>query len=61
MNAFKDTTNASGFTYLGPIQNSNSYTGALVSGMGFDLPTLMLDAPGLGSNPPDPRMRRSKP
>ena len=57
MNSFAATTNANNLTYEGLTQNSNSYSAALLSGMGFTPPPPVSNAPGYGSNPPSPALR----
>jgi hypothetical protein len=56
LDAFAAATNGEGMMYQGPIQNSNSYTYALLVGLGFSPPDPMLWAPGWGTNPTLPRM-----
>jgi hypothetical protein len=57
MDAFAAATNAQHGTYLGPVQNSNSYTGALLEGMGLSGVTPDLRAPGFGTNSPVKQLR----
>ena len=54
---FAATTTGNDLTYEAVTQNSNSYSAALLTGMGFTPPTPMLNAPGYGSNSsPSPQM-----
>lgn len=50
--AFAATTNAQNGSYLGPVQNSNSYSGALIQGLGFNGFSPDLWAPGFSTNSP---------
>lgn len=59
--SFEATTNANNLTYLGPVQNSNSYAGALVAGLGFPSETPDLSAPGYGTNSPSQQLQCTKP
>lgn len=59
--SFAATTNANNLTYLGPVQNSNSYAGALVAGLGFPSATPDVSAPGYGTNAPSPQLQCTKP
>jgi RHS repeat-associated protein len=63
MDDFATAVNASGTPYLGASQNSNSYTGFLIAGLGFDtLPMLAMSAPGFGMDyKPIPNFTCTKP
>jgi hypothetical protein len=61
LDTFAAATNANSLAYLGPIQNSNSYTSALLSGLGFKPPTPALRAPGYGTNSPSGQLQCTKP
>ena len=60
-NSFATTTNANNLTYLGPVQNSNSYASALVAGLGFPSATPDVKAPGYGTNSPSSQLQCTKP
>ena len=60
MNAFAATTGANNLSYEAVTQNSNSYSAALLAGMGFTPPTPIKNAPGYGSNAPSPQMECTK-
>jgi hypothetical protein len=61
IDSYAATSNANNLTYLGPIQNSNSYSGSLLSGLGFPSVTPDLRAPGFSSNSPAPQLQCTKP
>ena len=61
IDSFAATSNANNLTYLGPIQNSNSYSGSLLSGLGFQAVTPDLRAPGFSTNSPAPQLQCTKP
>ena len=46
LDAFSASVNAQNLTYLGPVQNSNSYSSALLSALGFQPPAPIENAPG---------------
>jgi len=49
LDAYSAAVNASGSMYMGADQNSNSYTGFVLAGLGFyPLPTPSMSAPGYG-------------
>jgi RHS repeat-associated protein len=60
IDSFAATSNANNLTYLGPIQNSNSYSGSLLSGLGFQSVTPDLRAPGFSTNSPSPQLQCTK-
>ena len=49
LDAFSASVNAQNLTYLGPVQNSNSYSSALLSALGFQPPAPIENAPGYGT------------
>jgi hypothetical protein len=61
MNVFAATTNSNNFLYLFPVQNSNSYTSSLVSGMGFTPPAPALPLVGYGRTLSNPTLQCAKP
>jgi len=56
LNSFAATTGANDLRYEGYTQNSNSYSAALLNGLGFTPPDPAKNAPGYGSNPPSPQL-----
>ncbi len=51
MDAYAAAVNTSGITYMGTSQNSNSFTGFLLAGLGFGtLPATAMSAPGFGED-----------
>lgn len=61
MDAVAVTTNANNLTYLGPIQNSNSYAFSLIGGMGFQRPTPAEPAMGYNTNRGSPALQCTTP
>jgi hypothetical protein len=63
MDAYSAAVNASGMMYMGADQNSNSYTGFLLAGLGFyPYPTPAMSAPGYaGDYKPIPNFSCPKP
>jgi hypothetical protein len=63
LDAYAAAVNTSGTTYMGTSQNSNSYTGWLLAGLGFrTLPAPAMSAPGFGEDyKPIPNLMCTKP
>jgi RHS repeat-associated protein len=60
MNSFAAATNGNTLLYGGLTQNSNSYSAAILTGMGLTPPPTAKTAPGFNSNSPDSSMRCNK-
>jgi hypothetical protein len=62
LSAYSAAVTAANLPYLGTAQNSNSYTGYVLAGLGFTLPTPALSAPGFGEDfKPIPNLVCGKP